>query len=165
MSPNQHCLKSHQNCVSGSLLRPANETSKMGNATMFTGSQEIAQGTGLLRLRHLGTLSRAESALYPTAIHAKRSPTLQGRFNSNCGSENYPESPGRGKWRRGPESNRRQRICNPRHNHFATAPLRYLPWRQPYVCLAGENAMPGASGPTTEVACILRISLCESRRY
>ena len=29
---------------------------------------------------------------------------------------------GHGIWRRGPESNRRRRICNPLHNHFATAP-------------------------------------------
>lgn len=26
-------------------------------------------------------------------------------------------------WRRGPESNRPTRICNPVHNRFATAPL------------------------------------------
>ena len=26
-------------------------------------------------------------------------------------------------WRRGPESNRTNRICNPGHNRFATAPL------------------------------------------
>ena len=27
-------------------------------------------------------------------------------------------------WRRGPESNRADRICNPGHNRFATAPNR-----------------------------------------
>ena len=46
----------------------------------------------------------------------------------------------RGVWRRGPESNRPTRICNPVHNRFATAPktdaylttvqaLLYLNWR------------------------------------
>ena len=29
-------------------------------------------------------------------------------------------------WRLEPESNRRQRICNPRHNHFAIQPRRHI---------------------------------------
>ena len=31
---------------------------------------------------------------------------------------------GAARWRRGPESNRPTRICNPLHNRFATAPSR-----------------------------------------
>ena len=30
-------------------------------------------------------------------------------------------------WRRGPESNRTNRICNPGHNRFATAPENRFP--------------------------------------
>ncbi len=40
----------------------------------------------------------------------------------NCVPNGFHESEQPNNWRRGPESNRTNRICNPGHNRFATAP-------------------------------------------
>jgi hypothetical protein len=51
-------------------------------------------------------------------------------------------------WRRGAESNRANRICNPGHNRFATAPILLAPKTSPAsseLTKKGSNQLPFSS--------------------
>ena len=65
----------------------------------------------------------------------------QKRFRMGCGE----------KWRSGPESNRRIRICNPPHNYSATGP------RSGHILLAVEmrGVSPGAAEGSSDAVSLV----------